>query len=256
MDIHQRQKFIFNKLTQNGTIYISNLSKELGVSRETIRKDIYALKSKGLLEVIRGGAKIPPISKTETKYNQRTKLQIDEKMQIANAAVKFLYNGETIFLDYGTTTSKIAYQLKYSNIQNVTVVTSSINVLKYLEYCENIEVIFLGGSLRHSEGSVTGPLAISNVEKIYCDVGFFGCGGIDPDLGVTNHYFSEVEVSKKMMLHCKKKILVADHSKFSLTAPYKTSDIKNFDAIITDSQISTVAVTQMKDLQEKLILAS
>ena len=64
MDIHQRQKFIFNKLTQNGTIYISNLSKELGVSRETIRKDIYAIKSKGLLEHIHGGANIPPIRKT------------------------------------------------------------------------------------------------------------------------------------------------------------------------------------------------
>jgi DeoR family glycerol-3-phosphate regulon repressor len=93
-------------------------------------------------------------------------------------------------------------------------VTNSTNVLKSLEYQKGIQIIFLGGNLRQSEGAVSGPLTINNISNIYCDIGFFGVGGITLKTGITNHYIAQVDVSKKMMDHCRIKIVLADHTKF------------------------------------------
>ncbi|KRK33315.1 DeoR/GlpR family DNA-binding transcription regulator [Loigolactobacillus bifermentans] len=237
MDIGQRQKWIIDQVNKLETIKISDISKKLNISRETIRKDIYTLDQQGIVRAIRGGATLPNRVK-ETKYGKRKEEFITEKQEIARNAIRFIHNGDSVFLDYGSSAVQVAEAIKKSNLRELTVITSSTNVLKCLEfYNNNIQIIFLGGSFRQSEGSVSGPLTLNNISSIYCDVGFFGCGGVDLNAGITNHYFGEVEVSKKMMEHCKVKIVLADHSKFKKNALYKTSDISNVDVIISDCHI-------------------
>lgn len=255
MDLFNRQKLIMDKLNEQGTIRISELSKDFHVSRETIRKDIYSLEKKNSLQIVRGGATLPPSTITETRYSKRQKMYVPEKTLIAKTALSLIRDNKSIFLDYGTTTNSIAYQLNKTPVHDLTVVTDSTNVLKSLEYKASVQTILLGGGLRQSEGSLSGPLTFTSVDNIYCDIGFFGCGGIDPSFGVTNHYFDEVEVSKRMMHHCKTVVLVADHSKFEFTALYKTASLQNLDIIITDQGIKKATIDPFYSEKVKVILA-
>lgn len=245
MDINQRQKWIIDALNEQKSIRIADICKELDVSRETIRKDIYTLSQQGLVQAIRGGATLPSSVK-ETKYEQRKRLNLNEKKDIAKNAIRFIRNGDSVFLDYGTSAVEIAEEIRNSSLQDLTIITNSTNVVETLQYEPEVQIILLGGTLRPSEGSVSGPLTLANITNIYCDVGFFGCGGINLSAGVTNHYVNEVEVSKKMMEHCRIKVVLADHSKFERTALYKTADVQDIDVIITDSEISNKVTKEMR----------
>lgn len=236
MNATQRQKFIIDLLNQQKSIQISDVSNKLQTTRETIRKDLYSLANKGLVHVIRGGATLPQTIH-ETKYGQRQHLETSEKKEIANTATKFIHNKMSIFLDYGTTAFQIAESIKQANLSDLTIITNSTFVLSSLQFIENINIVVLGGMMRTSEGSISGPMTLQNIGKLYADIGFFGCGGVSKEAGVTNHYIEEVEVSKRMMAHCKTRILLADHTKFGKKALYKSTDLKDLDFLISDSNI-------------------
>lgn len=237
MDADSRRKNIVDELKQHGTVRISQLSAKLNTTRETIRKDIYSLESEGALKVIRGGATLPS-TVFETKYGQRQSLLVEEKKKIAKTAVDLVEDGMSIFLDYGTTSFAVAEELKRRNFLGITVVTTSIHVIDTLQYEDNIELIALGGTLRKSEGSFSGPITLNAINGIFCNIGFFGSGGVDGDAGITNHYQNEIEVSKKMMEHCKVKTVLADHTKFGEVALYRTAGLDEIDKIITDTGFS------------------
>lgn len=109
--------------------------------------------------------------------------------------------------------------------------------------------------MRTSEGSLAGPITLANIHNIYADIGFFGCGGISLQAGITNHYVEEVEVSKKMMTHCRTTVVLADHTKFKKNAMYKTANINNIDVLITDASIDQKTASQFRAETTSLILA-
>jgi len=252
MEIMQRQQYILDQLQKQGSVKIADISKKINVSRETIRKDIYTLDKQGLVRALRGGATVPQ-SVDETKYGKRQHEAISEKNQIATNALRLLHDGESIFLDYGTTTFQVAEEIKRSHLTNLTVITNSTFVLNSLQFVENIQIVLLGGTMRTSEGSLSGPITLDNINNLYADIGFFGCGGIDLQAGITNHYIEEVEVSKKMMSHCRMNVVLADHTKFEKNALYKTADIKDTDVIITDNQLNNQLVKQLRLADVSLI---
>ncbi|MFC6181359.1 DeoR/GlpR family DNA-binding transcription regulator [Lactiplantibacillus daowaiensis] len=245
MDVMQRQKYILDQLNQQGTIKIADISKQIDVSRETIRKDVYNLDKQGLVQAIRGGATLPQ-SVSETKYGKRQHEAVSEKNQIAVNALRLIHDGESIFLDYGTTAFQVAEEIKHSQLHNLTVITNSTFVLNSLQFVSDIQIVLLGGTMRTSEGSLSGPITLSNIHNIYADIGFFGCGGVNLQAGITNHYIEEVEVSKKMMAHCRMKVVLADHTKFEKNALYKTASVDDIDVIITDDQLDQRIAKQIR----------
>lgn len=248
MNTLERQEFILNLLKKKDVVKTSEISSTLKISRETIRKDIYTLEKKGKLLAVRGGATTLDQNITETRYRQRTSENIQEKKYIANLALKFIKDGDTIFLDNGTTIVELAKKINSSNLNNITVITDSINVLDVFRYNEKFQIILLGGGLRHSESSLSGPIALENIRNLYCNIIFCGCGGISSKIGITNHYFAEVEVTKKMIRHSSKVIVLADHSKFEKNALYKTADISEIDTIITDKNIDAETLSKFKQI--------
>lgn len=234
MNSESRKQKIIDYLKKNKTVTILNLSKTLKVSRETIRKDIYELEKAGFLKKTHGGAVLDS-SNQESDYEKRKTLNDHEKNQIAEEAVKHIEEGDTIYLDYGTTTFMLAKKL--SNFKNITVITNTIPIINELLRNEGINLIILGGSVRKNEDSLFGQMASNNIKDIYVDIGFFGCGGIDPKTGITNHHMGETYISKEMLDHCKSKIFLADHSKFNVTALNKTTELKDVDIIITNEEV-------------------
>lgn len=256
MDMLERHAEILKQVKEKGTVKISELSKELNTSRETIRKDIYILDKKQKLSSIRGGATFLKKGIEETRYGQRTVLDVIEKKEIAKLALNYIKDGNTIFLDYGTSVVELAKAIESSPLHDITVITNSLNVVDIFRYSTKNSLILLGGGLRSEEGSLSGPLTLTNIDNLYCNVGFFGCSGLSIQSGITNHYFSEVEVSKKMLSHSMNKVLLADHDKFNQIALYKTADVSELDVIITDKKTPLDIINKYKHIGIPVINSS
>ena len=228
--MENRKEQILQILREKKSVRILDLSKELRVSRETVRKDITEMEEDGLLKKTYGGAVLDEANK-ETDYERRRHENGFAKKAIAERALKFIEPGDTIYLDYGTSTYALAEMLL--EFDNLTVVTNSIPIVNVLIHAPGIELIILGGHLRKNEDSLFGSFGLNNARDIFVDLGFFGCAGIDIKSGVTNYHMGEIEISKLMTQHSKSVILLADNTKFGKSALYKTSELEDLDIIIT-----------------------
>lgn len=249
MNLEERQKYILEKVNSSGKVITSKLSKDLQTSRETIRKDLYTLDQQQKLIAVRGGAvSISNNIITETIYNKRISQNIIQKDEIANKALSLIKNNQIVYLDNGSSIVELAKKIRTSNLKNLTIITSSLNVINIFHGSNNTKIICLGGGLRPEEGSFSGPLTLQNINSLYCDIGFFGCGGISLTAGITNHYFSEVEASKKMLTHSKINLFLATYDKFNTQALYHVVNLSDIDHIISDSSLS-------ESIKNKFILA-
>lgn len=225
-----RKEQILNILKEKKSVRILDLSKQLKVSRETVRKDIMEMEEEGLLKKTYGGAVLDEVN-AETDYERRRAENEVKKESIAERAYQFIEPGDTIYLDYGTSTYALAKKLV--DFEDLTVVTNSIPIVNVLIHSPGIQLIILGGSVRKNEDSLFGTFGLNNAKEIFVDLGFFGCAGIDIKSGVTNYHMGEIEISKVMVHHSKTVILLADDTKFGKSALYKTSDLDDLDIVIT-----------------------
>jgi len=240
MDMAEKRKDeILNILREKKSVRILDLSKQLKVSRETVRKDINEMEHEGLLKKTYGGAVFDEAN-VETDYERRKSENQEEKELIAERAFQFIEPGDTIYLDYGTSTYALAQKLV--DFENLTVVTNSIPIVDLLIRSSGIQLIILGGNVRKNEDSLFGTFGLNNANEIFVDIGFFGCAGISPNAGLTNYHMGEIEISKRMIHHSSTVILLADETKFGKSALYKTVELEDLDIIIT---------TELKDVEEE-----
>lgn len=225
-----RKEQILTILKEKKSVRILDLSKKLRVSRETVRKDITEMEEEGLLKKTYGGAVLDEAN-TETDYERRRVENEEQKSLIADRAYHFIEPGDTIYLDYGT--SSYALAKKLIDFEDLTVVTNSIPIVNLLIHSPGIQLIILGGNVRKNEDSLFGTFGLNNAKEIFVDLGFFGCAGIDIKSGVTNYHMGEIEISKVMLHHSKTVILLADETKFGKSALYKTSNLDELDIVIT-----------------------
>nr|WP_321292360.1 DeoR/GlpR family DNA-binding transcription regulator [uncultured Trichococcus sp.] len=231
MNSEARKEYILKKLEENHSVKIQDLSRQLKVTRETIRKDLYLLEKEGIIKKIHGGA-ILEIPNQETDYEKRKSEFQDAKTAIAGRAASYIEEGDTVYLDYGTTTLALAREIV--KMKNLTIVTNSLPIVNLLLSNETLELIIPGGTVRNNEASLYGPFATNNIKDIYVTLGFFGCSGIDTKAGITSHHMGENIVSKEMIDHSQTSIMLVDHSKFGNVAFNKTASFDEIDIIITD----------------------
>ncbi|ELB05488.1 MULTISPECIES: DeoR/GlpR family DNA-binding transcription regulator [Enterococcus] len=233
MNSNNRREYILNKLEKDHSVKIQELSKEMKVTRETVRRDLYQMESEGLIKKIHGGA-ILEVPNQETDYEKRKSECAEEKAAIAKVAASYIEEGDSVYLDYGTTTLALAKEI--AKMKNITVVTNTIPIVNVLIANEEINLIIPGGIVRYNETSLSGPFALNNIKDINVTLGYFGCSGIDMKVGVTSHNIDENLVSKEMIHHSQTTIVLADDTKFGNVAFNKTADLADIDIIITDQK--------------------
>ena len=230
-----RKAQILELLKAQEAVSIAELTRSLEVSRETIRKDLYELEVDGLLTKVRGGA-VLTASNAETAYDLRSGSYLEAKKAIARRAAQEVSPGDTVYLDYGTTTYRIAGEL--ASIGDITVVTNALPIVELLSRTPSTSVIIPGGILRGNENSLYGPITNRSMRYLHFDVGFFGCNGADPAVGFTNPHRSETEVSSLAIERSSRAVMVIDNSKFGVVAEHVICPQDQPDLLITDSGAS------------------
>ncbi len=229
---------ILTLLQQAGAVSVEELSTKLDVSVVTIRRDLSTLEERGLLRRTHGGAElIQPLFyepfRNDRSFQAQVERYADEKRRIGRAAAAFIKPGDTIALTPGTTTTEVIRGLPLN--YNITVVTNTVNVAMELSKRKDLSVFVTGGFLRGDWFSLVGPAAMEGLSKALISLLFIGCDGMDVEWGATCYNPDEADVNGTMVKNARRRIAVADHSKFGKVAGWRICLTSDLDVLITDS---------------------
>jgi len=239
----QRKNHILDRLLSNGRVDATEVAESLGVTGETIRKDLIALERQGILRRVHGGA-VPvqslafePGVETRTEYST-------EKTRIAQAALAHLPNEGSVLIDAGSTTAKLVEM--FPGDHELTVYTNTIPLAISLLTRPRLTVFTLGGRLRNKTFAEVGDWTVRALAEINVDVAFLGTNGISMARGLTTPDPAEAAV-KRLMLGCAaKRVLLADHSKFGVVKGTKHGDLDDIDVLISDAGLTDDQYTQLR----------
>jgi DeoR family fructose operon transcriptional repressor len=237
----QRQQFVLQQLSLLGRIEAGRLAAELGVSKESIRKDLAALESRGLLRRVHGGA-IPVQELTfEPRVDQRTR-HLAEKDAIARAALAHIPVDGSVLLDAGSTTARLAALLLSD--QELFVCTNSLPIAMMLLSRPSITVRTLGGTVQRRTLAEVGQFALHALGQINVDVAFLGSSGVSVTRGLTTPDDQEAIVKSYMRRAARRRILLVDHSKFGRESLCRHAE-SDIDLLITDGGVSRADLTSL-----------
>jgi len=184
---------------------------------------------------------------------EKEKLASEEKRAIGREAAKLITRDDSIAIASGTTVHALAHAIQ--PLHKLTVVSASLPVSNILAQNEHIDIIQLGGMLRHSSLSVIGSYSEEILKECSFSKLYLGVDGIDFDYGITTTDMREATLNQKMIAAAQKTIVVADSSKFGRRGFAKIGDMDVVDVIITDSGINSQQATHIEELGIDLIIA-
>jgi DeoR/GlpR family transcriptional regulator of sugar metabolism len=239
---HERQARIAELVATRGRARIGELAQLFGVTEPTVRKDLSALQERGLLKRTYGGAlALRPIVERELAGREGTNQAA--KAAIARACLDLLRDGDSVFLDSGTTVDAIARALAaQSDGPRLSVLTNALGVAHALADVPGIDCVLLGGQLRRVDGSVVGALALDNLQRFTFSVAFIGVSGLS-ELGVSVGSVSEAAVKRAVIERARRVVLPVDHTKVGATDFARVADLDEIDVVVMDE--TTPAVTEL-----------
>ncbi len=249
--IAQRHQHILSKLREKGHVNVLDLSQELNVSTVTIRKDLKHLEHRKLLFRTHGSATPNNPYINDRPVNEKELLRVDQKQRIARYASGLVESRDSIIMASGTTIIELARHIK--TVEQLTVVTASLNVALILSRDPIIEIIQLGGMVRKSSSSTIGPYAENLLSNFSCSKLFLGVDGIDPDYGLTTTNAMEASLNQQMIGAAQKVIVLADSTKFGRRGFSRICNITDIDIIITDNEISLPFIRSIEEAGIELV---
>ncbi len=235
MALNRRHEDILKILSRLRSVSVNELTERLNVSEVTIRKDLSTLEEMGLLLRTRGGAEQAEDKEYTRKLNVRRREHIEEKMAIVRRAAGLVREDDTIFLDSGSTCMLLAEELKKMSLR---VVTNSLDVMTTLSDVPGITLISLGGNYRKDAGSFIGPTAETNLRGFQLELGFIGTTGFSREGLFSAQNVIESNLKSQVLGVSKRRIILADASKYEKTTFSVFARPENVDVLITDSGFS------------------
>ena len=221
-------------IRENNQVEVAEISKLFNVSTATARRDLDQLAEIGEIQRIHGGARQIQKAPPEPPVMQRRSEQSDEKKRIARKTASLIQDGETVMMGGGTSVYEVALEL--DGKQNLTVITNSLLVIEALLHNKEINVIALGGIIRHDELLSYGHFADLALAELYVDKVIIGVRSISLERGLTIDFVPEFATEQLMLARGKEVIVVCDYSKFNRESTLRLGDLTQVDIIVTDEQ--------------------
>jgi DeoR/GlpR family transcriptional regulator of sugar metabolism len=251
MTAHARQTRIAELLAARGECSVEFLAARLGVSGMTVRRDLQAMADAGKVIRTHGGATLGERVTFEFQFLARTRENRAAKEAIAAAAAALVKDGQSVMLDSGTTTLALAHRL--TGRKGLTVITTSLPIASKLQFCEQVQVLLLGGLVQRGAPDLAGALTESNLESLHADIAFIGADGIDAKGNVYNNSLAVGRMLGKMAASADRVYAVADSSKIGRTALRRFGNVAEWNGLITDSGLSKTLSAALKRTGVRII---
>lgn len=247
----QRKKFLMEVLRRDGHIVASHLSTELGVSEDTIRRDLREMAKKGLLQRVHGGAL--PASPALADFAARQQIAQADKAAIGQAAAALVHAGQVVFVDGGTTCTQLVRALP-RNLR-ATIVTHSPSIAMELMGHADIEVIMLGGRLfRHSAVGM-GAATLAAIAQIRADIYFMGVTSLHPEFGLSTGDHEEAGIKRALCAAATGTIVLASSEKLATSSPYRIVGLSEISGIVIPASTPAELLQAYRDAGVALTLA-
>ena len=231
-----RINFILQNLEAAGSVSVADLSETLGVSRETIRRDLKTLAGQGRANLVHGGAAklhaADPLP-DEPSLAAREAANSAGKAAIGAAAARLVDNGMVVLIDSGSTTLSLAAALR--NHSNLTVITNSLPIAMLLCRAPGVKVIVLGGDVHPNDEAAFGVETMNALSHFRVDLVFLGVGGLSAEGEMTDYSRLAAEQRHLMMKSGKKVYVLADRSKFERGTPVRIAPVPHIAGLIVDA---------------------
>jgi DeoR/GlpR family transcriptional regulator of sugar metabolism len=247
-----RRHLILERVAEQQTIHIGELSRELGVSEMTIRRDIVRLERDGFLRRTYGGATAHVTRSMELGFNARALQQAGAKRLIGMRAAQLVPDVTTLFVGIGTTAEQFALFLPAR--EDRTIVTNSVPLASLLGTRPG-RVVVLGGTVRRDELSCIGPVAAATVRRYHADVAVLGTAGLSAAGGMTEFYDEEADIHRLMIERSGKLIVVADGSKLGVATMAAVGPASAIDVLITDESASPTELELLRGQGVEVVVA-
>ncbi|WP_434725052.1 DeoR/GlpR family DNA-binding transcription regulator [Mesorhizobium sp. RIZ17] len=240
----KRHGEILRLLNEEGTITIASLAERLGVSLETVRRDVKPLADDGSVLKMHGAVGLASMV-GEAPFERRMRENAEAKRLIARMVAATIRDGEAIMLDTGTTTSFLARELL--GHRRLTVVTNSSDIARTLATVNGNKVYMAGGELRSDSGAAFGITAIEFVSRFSVDHAVISIGAVDAAAGLTDYELEEAEFARMVLSRGQRSLVVTDHTKFGRQGLVRVCGFDGFSELATDQSPPpdiTAALTQ------------
>lgn len=217
----QRKRHILDILAREGRVIAKSMSLDLGLSEDTIRRDLRELAAEGLLLRVHGGAL--PASPTVASLDRRRHMAADAKQRLGKAAASLIEPGMTVIIDGGTTHLELVRNLGAG--LKCTIITHSPPIAAVLEHHEAVEVIVIGGRLfRHSMVTV-GAAATEAIARLSADMAFIGVTGVHAMEGLTTGDYEEAHVKRALMHRSAETVVLATADKLGSVSAHRIAGL-------------------------------
>lgn len=246
----RRELILAEVLAGNG--HVAELAERLDASPATIRRDLQRLKEEGRIIRTYGGAVVGP-RPLEFTLHEKELSYPRHKEAIAARAAEFVHEGDVVILDAGTTSGRVAWLLRER--RGVTVVTNGISALMALREADGVEVIVLGGNLRHRNQAIIGSIAEDTLRRIRADKVFLGADGVVAGEGLNSPTDVQAHLKSVMLHQAREAYVLADHSKLGTHRFAYLTPLDRECTVITDSSATPSQLQDFDRLQVPVLVA-
>ena len=247
----ERRSAILAKLSAEGKVIVSDLSREFDVTEETIRRDLEKLDNDGLAKKTYGGAVVNEKLNNDLPFNVRKRSNIAEKQLIAEKIAPLIHDGDYIMLDASSTAIYVTECIK--DLKNITLITNSVEILLELADKKDWKILSTGGALKRGGLSLVGTSAERMIRGFHVDLAVCSCKGLDINKGITDSNEKDSEIKQAIFAAADKKVLAVDSTKFDRISFVRVCDIADVDVIVTDVQPADRWIEHCKEKNVQLI---
>ena len=232
MNTNPRQIKLLDTVALHGAASVEQLAGSLGVTLQTVRRDVQRLADAGLLTRFHGGVRVPNSTTENLAYRQRETLNAQGKARIAQAVAASIPNDCSLILNIGTTIEAIARALlRHTGLR---VLTNNLNVAGILSGNPACEVLVAGGSVRPRDRAIVGEATVDFIRQFKVDIAVIGISGIEADGTLRDYDLREVRVAKAIVSRAREVWLAADATKFNRPAMVELARLDQIDRLFTD----------------------
>jgi DeoR family fructose operon transcriptional repressor len=243
----ERHARIRDLLQAFGQVSVERITADLGVSRETIRRDLLELEARGEIRRVHGGA---VLTGDEPPIDVRAATRVKEKRLIAKKVASLVEGGQTLFMDAGSTVTLIAEAL--ATRSGLTIITNSVEVASRFAAGQGEagsssganQVHLLGGRFNGAISATYGPATIAEIARFQPHLAILSPVGIDAEYGASSVEMDEAEIARAMCTHARRVLIAADHAKIGVRSRVGYCPLKQVDVLVTDRRAVRSKVIQ------------
>ncbi|TLV03278.1 DeoR/GlpR family DNA-binding transcription regulator [Dyadobacter luticola] len=243
MNFQERKKKIIEAVYESGSLSVFELSDQLAMSPATVRRDLHDICEEGQLVRTHGGA-MRPENPMFTSFVEKSGSNNQKKDLIAKAAAELVADGESIFLDCGSTVYRMCPYLKKRN--DLRIITNSLPILAALIDVPGISINIIGGELDKPRKAIHGEKAIQHINSYHAKKAFIGVDGISAGNGLTAHTEKESAITSAFIRNADQVMLLCDSSKIGKDSYIKFAGLDEISCLVTDDETSSESKESLK----------